>query len=109
MKGLTTAASAALALLFSLAVVSSALAHGKQEHIMGTVQKVSDDSLVIETTKKELVTITLASDTKYLKSGEPATLKDIKRGERVAVDGDAHGVHIIAKVVRFGAPQKMQH
>lgn len=99
-----------LVVLIALAFAGPARAHdGKEQHIMGTVQKVSDDSLVIETTKQEMVTVTLSSETKYVRSGEPATLKDLKRGERVAIDADVHGGHPIAKMVRFGAPQKMRH
>jgi len=97
-------------LLPTLVAVGAALAHeGGEQHIMGTVQKIADDSLVVETTKKELVSVSIASDTRFLRSGEPATLKDLKRGDRVAIDVDAHGGKPVAKVVKFGAPQKMQH
>lgn len=95
--------------LQSVVVAGAAFAHDGHQHVMGTVQKISDSSLVVETTKKELVPVTLASDTQYLQSGQPATLKDLKVGDRVAIDTDVHGGHPIAKVVKFGAPQKMQH
>jgi riboflavin synthase alpha subunit len=103
-------ATTAAALIFStLLVAGSALAHGKAEHVMGTVQKISDDSLTVQTTKGDFVVVTLATTTRYLKSGEPSTLKELKVGERVAIDTDVHGGHPIASTVKFGAPQKMQH
>lgn len=87
--------------LFLLPV--AALAHGKAAHIMGTVKKISDTELTVET-PKETVEVHVDSKTKFLHSGEAATLADLKVGERVVVEADAHAGHQKAVVVKWGAP-----
>ena len=94
-----TVAVATLLLAFSLL----ALAHGKEKHVMGTVTSISDTSITVETTAKKSVTVDVSDKTKFEKSGSPATLKDLKVGDKVVVHADASGDKLVANEVHFGA------
>ena len=97
---------AVVALLFALSVM--ALAHGKEKHVMGKVTSTSDSSITVETTSKHSVVVTLTEKTKFEKSGAPATLKDLKVGDKVVIHADASGDKLVANEVHFGAVKKMQ-
>ena len=47
---------------FALSVL--ALAHGNEKHLMGKVTSISDNSITVETTSKQSVTVELAEQTK---------------------------------------------
>src|SRR6266481_8054905 len=87
-----------LLLAFSLL----ALAHGKEKHVMGTVTSISDTSITLETTAKKSVTVDVSDKTKFEKSGSPATLKDLKVGNKVVVHADISGDKLVADYVHFG-------
>lgn len=88
-------------LLFALSVI--ALAHGKEKHLMGKVTSISDTSITVETTDKKSVTVEVSDKTKFENGGAPATLKDLKMGDKVVVHADAAGDKLTANEVRFGA------
>jgi hypothetical protein len=92
---------AVITLLFVLSVM--ALAHGKEKHVMGTVTSISDSSITVETTAKKSVTVDVSDKTKFEKSGAPATLKDLKVGDKVVVHADVSGDKLVANEVHFGA------
>lgn len=92
---------ALVALLFALSVI--ALAHGKEQHIMGKVTSISDTSITVETTAKKSVIVNVSDKTKFEKSGSAATLKDLKVGDKVVVHADAEGDKLVANEVHFGA------
>ena len=94
------------ALLFALSVM--ALAHGKEKHVMGTVTSISDSSITVETTAKKSVTVDVNDKTKFEKSGSPATLKDLKVGDKVVVHADVSGDKLVANEVHFGAMKGKQ-
>jgi hypothetical protein len=58
----------------------AAFAHGKEQHVMGTVTAMTDDSITVQTKAKDPVTVYTMPDTKYAKSGAAASLKDLKVG-----------------------------
>jgi Domain of unknown function (DUF5666) len=94
---------AAIVLLFPL----PSLAHGGGLHLMGTVKSVEASSITIKTTQKKDVTVSVDEQTKFEKSGAPATIKDVTAGERVVVHTakpDRPGA-LKAVMVKFGAPQ----
>jgi hypothetical protein len=91
---------AVVTLLFALSLIS--LAHGKEKHVMGTVTSISDSSITVETTAKKSVTVEVNDKTKFEKSGSPASLKDLKVGDKVAVHGDVSGDKLVANEVHFG-------
>ncbi len=96
----------AFVLTFAL-FTTLAFAHGKEAHIMGTVTKVSAGSITVQTTDDQTKTVTVTPKTRFLKSGEETSLKDLSVGDRVVITADDHGDnHIQAVVVKFGAPKK---
>jgi ribosomal protein S1 len=97
---------AVVTLLFVVSLI--ALAHGKETHVMGTVTTISDSSVTVETTAKKSVTVNLSAKTKFEKSGAPATLKDLKVGDKVVVHADVSGDKLVANEVHFGAMKSKQ-
>ena len=95
---------AVVALLFAISTM--ALAHGKEKHVMGTVTGISDSSITIETTAKKSVTVDVSRKTKFEKSGVPATVKDLKIGDKVVIHADVSGDKLVAHEVHFGAKAK---
>ena len=95
---------AVLTLLFTLSVM--AFAHGNEKHVMGTVTDISGNSIMVETTAKKPVTVEVSDKTKFEKSGSPATLKDLKVGDRVVIHASPSGDKLVASEVRFGAKAK---
>ena len=97
---------AVVALLLAFSLI--ALAHGKEKHVMGTVTSISDNSITVETTGKKSVTVDVNDKTKFDKSGSPATLKDLKVGDKVVVRADVSGDKLVANEVHFGAMKAKQ-
>jgi hypothetical protein len=74
------------ALVAALVMVSAVLsAHGDYDHIRGVVTRLDASSM-----------------TTFEKSGKPATLADLKVGDRVLVE--VHKGTLQAGIVRFGLP-----
>lgn len=97
---------AVFTLLFVLSAM--ALAHGKEKHVMGTVTNISDSSITVETTTKKSVTVDVSDQTKFEKSGSPASLKDLKVGDKVVVQANVSGDKLVANEVHFGAKHSMK-
>lgn len=95
---------ATLALL--LAFASLSFAHGNAKHVMGTVTAVAADSITVKDAKGASVTIGLAPETKYVKSGAPATARDLKPGDRVVIEAEDANGKLRAASVRFGKGTK---
>jgi len=95
---------ATLTLLLALASLS--FAHGNAKHLMGTVTAVSPDSITVKTTKGVTTMVTFTPETKFAKSGAPATAKDLKTGDRVVIEGDDDNGRLRAESVRFGKMTK---
>jgi len=73
----------------SLAIGSVAvLAHGDALHVRGTVTQIVGRSVTIQPTTKgaKLLTFTVADHTEIDKVGKVAAFKDLKVGDRVAVE-----------------------
>ena len=97
---------AVVALLFAFSAI--ALAHGKEKHVMGTVTSISDTSITVETKDKKSVAVDVSDKTKFEKSGSPATLKDLKVGDKVVIHADVSGDKLVANEVHFGAMKGKQ-
>lgn len=94
-----------LCLMFGL--VSVLQAHEGMHHILGKVAAVADNSISVETAGKEskVVTVSITPQTKFEKDGNPASLKDLKVGERVVVHAKENKEKKFeAAVVIFGKP-----
>jgi hypothetical protein len=91
-------------MLTMLGVVAGALlAHGAEQHVMGTVIAITDDSITVQTKAKDPVTVYTMPDTKYEKSGAAASMKDLKVGDRVVIHAAKMHDKLMATKVRFGA------
>ena len=100
-KGFGLAALLAAALSWQ----APALAHGGSEHLMGTVKAVDDQSLTVDTKNRKEAKVKVDADTKFEKSGQPATAKDLSVGDRVVVHTRSGKGRQTAVLVKFG-PQK---
>lgn len=86
-----------------------AFAHGNEQYIMGKVTKISNDSITIDTVKKETKTVEIASTTKFFKSGSPASIKELNVGDSVVVHAEKKREKLEAHEVRFGAGNQAKH
>ncbi len=93
-----------LALVSIVSLAAAAFAHGTDKHVLGTVTKITNTEITVETQTKEVQVVKLAPDTAFVKSGASATLKDIKVGDRVVIHAKPVGSDLIAHDVRFGKP-----
>ena len=94
--------------VFALALAFSAItfAHGNENHVMGTVTSISDNSIIVETKSKKTVTVTCSAATKFQKSGSPAALKDLKVGDKVVIHATGPEEKLVATEIRFGTMSK---
>jgi ribosomal protein S17 len=80
-----------------------ALAHGKEEHIMGTVSAMTESSITVQTKAKNPVIVYTMAETKYEKSGATAAIKDLKVGDRVVIHATRLNGKLMANEIHFGA------
>ena len=97
------------ALLVMLALAASVtLAHGDKKHVIGTVEKVNADSIVVKTAAGQSVTVKLLPSTIFVwrDGGEdrPAKQGELAVGNRVVIHATPRGETLEANEVRFSAP-----
>ncbi len=97
-----------LALALSALLLGSTLtvAHGNFEHVLGTVSKITANSVAVTTATGEVKTVTIVADTKFIKSGAAAGLSDLKVGDRVVIHAKPNGKALEAVEVKFGETPK---
>jgi len=79
-------------------------AHGNFQHVMGTVTKLSQDSITVETTAKAAVEVQIVSETTFTKDNATAGLKDVHVGDRVVIHAmPTQGGKLMAHTVQIGA------
>src|SRR5262245_43616434 len=98
-----------------LAVVSLALlttiatAHGGEEHVVGTVTKVTDTAVTVKTTAGKTVEVGFDSKTIYKRANQPIQKSDIKVGDRIVIHAAEVKEKLVARTVEIGtAPQTKQ-
>src|SRR2546425_4863497 len=87
----------------------SLFAHGKGQHVMGIVTAMTDNSITVKTTAKDLVTVYTMADTKYEKGGAAASINDLKVGDRVVIHATKMSDKLMATEVRFGIVVNSAH
>jgi ribosomal protein S1 len=89
----------------SLAAVA-ALAHGGEEHVMGTVTKVTANSITVKTTAKDPVTVGVVPATKFTKGKVAEKITDLNVGDRVVIHATepTEGT-LVADTVEFSTPK----
>jgi hypothetical protein len=97
------------ALLAMVALAASVtLAHGDKKHIIGTVEKVNADSVVVKTAAGKSVEVKLVPSTMYVSrvgnEDKSAKQADLVVGNRVVIHATTRGETLEANEVRFSAP-----
>jgi len=94
------ALAAVLALALLPAVVS---AHGGEEHVVGTVTKISDTSVTVKTTAGKMVEVGFdAKTTTYARAKMPAQKTDVKVGDRIVIHAVEVNEKLVAHTVELG-------
>ena len=89
-------------LLFAVLTALPAFAHGDKKHVIGTIEKVSPDSVMVKTQDGKSVEVKLAPTTVYVtKDGKPAKFADVAAGQRVVIHATPKGTELIADEVKF--------
>jgi Domain of unknown function (DUF5666) len=97
-----------LSLLLMLCCATAALAHGDKKHVMGTIEKVSPDSVVVKVKDGTSVMVKLVSSTVFIKhsstSDTPAKVSDLATGDRVVIHATPKEGGLEANEVKFSPP-----
>jgi hypothetical protein len=92
-----------LLMFVCIALLASAVfPHGNEQHVSGTVTKISQDSVTVQTVDKTLVEVKIVSDTIFTKNDTPAGLKDLRVGDRVVIHAKKVDDHLQAHTVQIG-------
>ena len=97
--------------LFLSVVLFSAVrkSHGDEQHLMGTVTKITDKAITIEMKDKKTAEAVLTHETKCMKGDATAELKEVKVGDRVAITAKKSGDKLVATMVKIGAAPSPAH
>jgi len=91
-----------IALLLAFALAVPAFAHGDKKHIIGTIEKLSPDAVIVKTKDGKLIEVKIAPTTSYVNSADqPAKFSDLAVGQRVVIHADPKGADLIAVTVKF--------
>ena len=95
----------ALLAIMSLALLPTiATGHGGEEHVTGTVTKISDTSVTVKTTAGKTVEVGFdAKMTTYERAKQPIQKTDIKVGDRVVIHAMEVNEKMVAHSVEVGA------
>ena len=97
-----------IVLLLGLAA-GSVFAHGDKVHVLGTLEKVNSDSVVVRTKAGKSVEIKLAAATVFVErinnQDKPAKLADLAAGDFVVIHATARDSGLEADQVRFSKPK----
>ena len=89
-------------LLLALSVALPLLAHGDKVHVMGTIEKISAEAVVVKTREGKTVEVKLTPKTAYMTSaGKAAKFEDLATGQRVVIHADPKGADLIATTVKL--------
>ncbi len=81
-----------------------AFAHNGIEHVLGTVKSVTETSITVETVKHVTVTVMVDATTAFTHKAAKASMKDLKAGERVAINAKENGdKKLVALTVKWGS------
>lgn len=95
----------AILAIASLALLPTiATAHGGEEHVIGTVAKISDTSVTVKTAAGKMVDVGFdAKMTTYERAKQPIQKSDIKVGDRVVIHAMEVNEKLVAHTVEIGA------
>ncbi|HXT76330.1 MAG TPA: hypothetical protein VN780_08540 [Candidatus Eisenbacteria bacterium] len=95
-----------LTLLAMVAMTAAlATAHGDKKHIVGTLETVNSDSVVVKTADGKSVEVKLVANTVYVsRDGKTSKQSDLAVGERVVIHATPIGDTLAADEVKFSPP-----
>ncbi len=83
-------------------LAGGAIAHGDKKHVLGTLEKINADSVVVKTADGKSVEVKLASATAYVsREGKASKLSDLAVGQRVVIHATPEGDTLTADEIRF--------
>jgi hypothetical protein len=89
-------------LAFVALFASAALAHGDKKHVMGTLEKINADSVVVKTANGKSVEVKLVSTTVYVsRDGKTSKSSDLAVGQRVVIHATPEGDTLSADEIKF--------
>jgi len=77
---------AAAVFALGLALGATVFAHGNNTHVRGVVTQVSAQSITVQLANNTSKTVTLSPKTTFARAGKPASMTDLKVGDRVVID-----------------------
>jgi hypothetical protein len=93
------------ALAICALISTMAFAHGDKKHVMGTIEKINPDSVVVKQTDGKSVEVKLVSATMYVsRDGKAAKLSDLAVGDRVVIHATPAGDTLSADEIKFSVP-----
>jgi hypothetical protein len=91
-----------LLLAFAALLTNAVIAHGDKKHVMGTLEKINADSVVVKTADGKSVEVKLASATVYVsRDGKTSKLSDLAVGQRVVIHATPEGDTLSADEIKF--------
>jgi len=85
-----------------LVLCTAAMAHGDKKHVVGTLEKVNADSVVVKTADGKSVEVKLAASTMYVsRDGKASKVTDLAAGERVVIHATPNGDTLTADEIKF--------
>ena len=95
-------------LAVSVLMTSVAWAHGDKKHVIGTLERINADSVVVKTAAGKSVEVKLVASTMYVSHAgnedKAAKLSDLAVGDRVVIHATPKGEALEANEVKFSAP-----
>lgn len=89
-----------IAILFASTL---ALAHGDYVHVMGTVTKVAQNSITVQTTANQMVEVATSPDTKFSRGDTAIDGRELKVGDRVVIHAKkTNDGKLVAHTVQIG-------
>lgn len=86
-------------------ITAAAIAHGDEQHVIGTVASVTKDSITVKTLANALVTVAVVPQTTFSKNKSTAKLSDLNVGDRVVIHAkEPTGGKLVADTVQFSTP-----
>jgi len=91
-----------IAMLIAFVLAVPAFAHGEKKHVIGTIEKVSPEAVIVKTKEGKAIEVKLAPTTTYVTSADqPAKFTDLAVGQRVVIHADPKGGDLIAATIKF--------
>jgi|ERR1700674_926546 len=91
---------------------AAAFAHGDKKHVVGTLEKINTDSVVVKTRDGKSVEVKLVAATAYVslidKTNKPAKISDLALGDRVVIHATPKGETLEADEIKF-SPASAAH